>query len=126
MSIFRIRNISEEMWVLNLTSIHIGALAKFTGDGPGDYVLSSIKQMTATENFLDLPEDERGCALQTYEECKIKGFLGHIARCGCSPFQLFSTSDVDQVHIFLTKAAKISLSDLLTGWHGLYAREISP
>ena len=85
----------------NLSSIHIGALARFTGNGPGDYVLSSIKQMTATEDFLAQPQHRRGCGLQTYEECKIKGLLREITRCNCSPFQLFSTAgSVDQVRTF--------------------------
>ena len=89
----------------NLAIIHIGARNKFTGYGPGEYALSSIKQMTGTENFLAWPKNKRGCALQKYEECKIKGLLGEITQCGCSPFHLFSTSDVDQVHTFLDALA---------------------
>ena len=113
----------------NLASIHIGTIqGKFTDYGPGDFALSSIKQMTGTQNFLDLSEDKRGCALQTYEECKTKGLLREITRCDCFPFNLFSTSGfvVDQVNSFFIEAAKTSLPDLLSNWHGVYARESPP
>ena len=84
----------------NLASIHIGTLAQYTGHGPGDYALTAIKQMTGSENFLAWPEDKRKCALEEYEKCQMKGFLGASMKCGCSPFQLLpAKGNIDQVLI---------------------------
>ena len=71
-----------------LANIHIGTLAKYTGHGPGDYILTSVKEMTGTENFLAWPEEKRGCALEKYERCQMNRFLEKSMQCSCSPFQL--------------------------------------
>ena len=81
-----------------LANIHIGTLAQYTGQGPGDYALDSIKQMTGTENFLSWPEGKRGCSLEMYEKCQMKGFLEASSKCGCSPFHLRPATELtDQV-----------------------------
>ena len=74
-------------------TIHIGTLAKYTGHGPGDYILTSVKEMTGTENFLTWPEEKRGCALEKYESCQMKRFLEESIKCNCSPFQLIPATD---------------------------------
>ena len=76
----------------NLAHIHIGTLVPHSVEGPGDYVLASLKQMTGSESFLDWPNEKRKCALEKYESCQIKGFLAKISQCGCSPFQLMSAA----------------------------------
>ena len=82
----------------NLASIHIGTLAVNTRHGPGDYGLTVIKQMIGTENFLSWPQHKRGCSLETYENCQMRGFLEASSKCGCSPFQLLPAARLtDQV-----------------------------
>ena len=63
--------------VLNSTfaSLHIGTLAHQVVYGPGDYSLTSIKQMTGTDNFLAWPQERRKCTLETYEKCQMRDFL---------------------------------------------------
>ena len=77
-------------------------LAKYAGHGPGDFILTSVKQMTGTENFLAWPEAKRGCALEKYERCQMKSFLEESMKCGCSPFQLMPATDQSaKVNAFL-------------------------
>ena len=86
--------------VLNSTfaSLHIGTLAHQVVYGPGDYSLTSIKQMTGTDNFLAWPQERRKCTLETYEKCQMRDFLEKSVKCSCSPFQLKAASGVnDQV-----------------------------
>ena len=76
----------------NQAIIHIGTLAPHVEKGPGDYVLTSLKQMTGSQNFLGWPKEKRECGLEKYESCQMKGFLAKILQCGCSPFQLMSAA----------------------------------
>ena len=76
----------------NLARIHIGTLAPITEEGPGDYVLTSVKQMTGTENFLGWPKENRKCSLEKFESCQMRVNLYKISRCGCSPFELMSAA----------------------------------
>ena len=85
----------------NMAIIHIDTLAQYTGYGPGDYALTSIKQMTGTDNFLAWPENKRQCALETYKDCQTKVLLEDTVNCGCTPFQLLPAvgNTSEQVHI---------------------------
>ena len=88
--------------VLNSTfaSLHIGTLAHQVVYGPGDYSLTSIKQMTGTDNFLAWPQERRKCTLETYEKCQMRDFHEKSVKCSCSPFQLIAASGVnDQVNV---------------------------
>ena len=83
----------------DMASIHIGTLDHYTGRGPGDYMLTSIKQMTGTDNFLAWPYEKRKCAIEKYENCQMRRFLEGTKSCGCSPFQLLSATEFTyQVH----------------------------
>ena len=83
---------------MNLASIFMGTLARNEALGSGDYKLTSIKQMTGTENFLSWPRDKRTCSLEKYEKCQMRAFMEETIECGCSPFQLLpargSTAEV--------------------------------
>ena len=84
----------------NQASIHIGTLAQYNGHGSGDYALTSIKQMTGTENFLAWPEHKRKYALEKYEKCQMRGFLEETIKHGCSLFKLLPAAvNTDQVPI---------------------------
>ena len=82
----------------NMASIHIGTLARYERHGPGDYRLTTIKQMTGTKNFLGWPIDKRNCFLEKYENCQMRAFAEETVECGCSPFQLLpATWSTDKV-----------------------------
>ena len=84
-----------------MASINIGTLAVNTRHGPGDYGLTVIKQMTGTENFLAWPQHKRGCSLEKYENCQMRGFLEASLKCGCSPFQLLPAAKLTEQVIAL-------------------------
>ena len=76
----------------NLAHVHIGTLTPHSEEGPGDYVMTSIKQITGTEGFLAWPKDKRECALEDYEDCQMNRFKEQVSECGCAPFHLMSAA----------------------------------
>ena len=83
----------------SLARIHIGTLAPFTGYGPGDYKLASLKQITGTESFLAKPNFEKKCTDEQYEKCQIRNVADQNRACGCKPFELSSVFPNSQVII---------------------------
>ena len=65
--------------------IQINAMAPFTAYGPGTYMMSSVKRMKATKEFLGMDEDVRYCKEETYEECRTRNL---IENCQCVPWEL--------------------------------------
>ena len=73
-----------------LAQIHINTLASFYGEGPGDYAISSLKKMTGTKNFLALPDNEKGCQIEDFVECKRRNYFttGKLICGDCLPWIL--------------------------------------
>ena len=67
--------------------IYIPTLAPFSGYGSGSYVMTSLKQMTGTKNFLNLPSKDKKCENYKFEDCMSTQLLnkGSI-EVGCLPF----------------------------------------
>ena len=78
--------------------IYIHTLAQYSGHGSGDYKLNSLKRMTATESFKQLPNDHKQCQVQNREQCQAQKFLEHVQNnCNCTPWAKtseFSTGKV--------------------------------
>ena len=81
----------------NPAQIHIGTLAPFTGYGPGDYQLFSLKQITGTQSFLAKPDNEKACTNEKFEECQIRKAREQNMACDCKPFKLTSAFTDNQV-----------------------------
>ena len=65
--------------------------------------MKSLKVMEATENFLLMPDDVKGCLIETMEDCKSQRYLEEVKKlCGCTPWPL-STVDSHQVLEFPKK-----------------------
>ena len=64
--------------------------------GEGEYNINVIKEIQATESFLELDEDIRKC--QTKEplsNCTTRQYIDTIVRkCGCLPFNIIQTHKV--------------------------------
>ena len=71
-----------------LVGVNIGILAPYQANGPGNYILSSIKQMSATEDFLSMSFEKRQCVKEKFESCQQRLLKGAIRHCGCSPQNL--------------------------------------
>ena len=67
----------------------IHTLAPYTTYEPGSYAMSTLKKMTGTKNFKQLPDHQRKCLVQKKEECQIEHFLSQVkTECKCMPWAL--------------------------------------
>ena len=67
--------------------IHIDTLEPFIGHGRGNYELSAIKVLSATDSFLSLPEAVRECQTEySLLECRLEQYRALASSCGCVPF----------------------------------------
>ena len=71
-----------------LVGVNIGTLAPYQAFGPGNYILTSIKQMSATESFLAMSQEKRECKIERSEACQERMFQQGIQNCGCVPQSL--------------------------------------
>ena len=66
--------------------IYIHTLTGFTGFGAGSYVMSSLKHITTTNNFLGLSEETRSCQIEGTAMCRSRDYLERGTNgCGCVP-----------------------------------------
>ena len=72
----------------NLVEINIGTLAPYEAFGPGNYILTAVKQMSATDGFLSMSKEKRECEKEKFEDCQKRLFQERIERCGCTPQSL--------------------------------------
>ena len=70
--------------------IQINSMSPFTAYGHGTYMMTSVKKMKATRDFLGMNPEVRYCEHETYEECRTRHML---KRCECVPWEL------QQLHI---------------------------
>ena len=67
--------------------IYIHTLAQYNGHGSGDYKLNSLKRMTATDSFKQLPDKQKNCHVHIREQCQTRKFLKHVQKnCTCIPW----------------------------------------
>ena len=65
--------------------VHIGTLSSFRGFGGGTYKISDVKKMTTTEDFMNMPLEDRKCEVKPYEECQNQKLL---EECNCDHLAL--------------------------------------
>ena len=66
--------------------VYIHTLSPFTAYGPGAFAMSSLKRMTGTTSFLQLPDNQKKCAIHNREECQTDKFFSQVkANCSCVP-----------------------------------------
>ena len=57
-----------------LVEINIGTLAQYQAYGPGNYILTSVKKMTASDGFLSMSKEKRKCEKEKFEDCQKRLF----------------------------------------------------
>ena len=81
--------------------IFIHTLKAFSGFGAGSYSMSSLKQMTLTENFQELPTSTAGCANKQplfSHGCTMKKYLKQkVHDCGCIPLEFLQNLNLTKV-----------------------------
>ena len=79
-------NPNEESFSFEL---YIHTLSGFSGFRAGSYAMGSLKQMTGTSGFLNLPDDQKRCQVEVSEGCQPFHFLEEVQKqCGCIPWAL--------------------------------------
>ena len=70
------------------SKIFIQTLEPFTTYGPGSYRMSTLKKMTGTQNFMELPDHRKKCSADdNREECQNLRYLDQVQReCKCVPW----------------------------------------
>ena len=71
------------------SKVYIHTLAQYTTLGSGSYAMVSLKKMTGTSNFKQLPDYQRKCLDHSREECQTQKFLEQVQiECTCVPWAL--------------------------------------
>ena len=65
--------------------IHIDTLSSYRGFGSGTYKMSVVKKMISTDDFLNMPLEDRKCEVIPYEKCRNQKLL---EECNCDPLAL--------------------------------------
>ena len=66
---------SQELNNVNSATIHLSTLDRFVDTKPGSYAMTSMKKMTGTSSFLDLPENIKDCQIED-QPPRAKGRIG--------------------------------------------------
>ena len=82
--------------------VYIHTLAPFTAYGPGAFAMSSLKSMTGTTSFRELPDKQKKCTVHNREECQTDKFFSHVENnCSCVPWRLAIADNIKaQVTLF--------------------------
>ena len=79
--------------------IQINALSPYISFGGGIYTMTDVKKMTATDDFLAMPFNERNCEADLYEDCRTKRLL---EECNCVPWEVPGFQVPSKIQILFT------------------------
>ena len=97
------RNVKDGRNKEETFKVYIHTLSPFTAYGPGAFAMSSLKRMTGTTSFLQLPENQKKCAIHNREECQTDKFFSQVkANCSCVPWSLATNDKNSKAHFFPT------------------------
>ena len=69
--------------------IYVHTLSYFTDHRAGTYTMKYLKYMKGTESFKAMPEKQKRCQVEDFEQCRTRVFLrGVMERCHCQPWTL--------------------------------------
>ena len=95
------KNVGGSKTVENSFKVFINTLAQYTTFGPGSYGLSTLKRMTGTESFKQLPDHQKKCLVHNREECQTKKYLDQVQReCSCTPWLVQTDASKNQVKTY--------------------------
>ena len=80
---------SEVLEYADTATLHISTLDRFWDTKPGSYAMTSLKKMTGTSSFLDLPENIKDCQIEDQERCYSRKYIEELQnQCNCLPWAL--------------------------------------
>lgn len=79
--------------------IFFHTLSYFHDVRAGTYILQSLKKMTGTTTFLGLPNDQKDCSTEMYDQCVERRFKENVQKaCRCVPWSMASGEKVGKCH----------------------------
>ena len=75
--------------------IYFPTIASYTSSRPGNFLVYSLKVMTVTESFSNLPLSIKNCLEHKVEDCQNDRLLkASLSQCGCLPWSLKDLAEV--------------------------------
>ena len=69
--------------------VFVNTLAQYTSYGPGSYAMNTLKKMTGTKSFKQLPHHQKRCMVHNREDCQTQKYLEQVQKeCKCMPWAL--------------------------------------
>ena len=65
--------------------IQLNFISPYTGFGGGKYVMTDVKRMKVTEDFLEMTLRDKHCKVELYDDCRIRRLL---ETCECVPWEV--------------------------------------
>ena len=82
--------------------LYLHTLSGFSGSSEGSYAMDSLKQMTGTTGFMSLPDDQKRCQIELFEDCRRSKLVGQLQEtCGCIPWAIANDKHTKQVTLNL-------------------------
>ena len=82
----------------SLFELYIHTLSGFSGFSAGSHAMDSLKQMTGTPGFMSLPDHQKQCQVELFEDCQRSKFFGQLQeKCGCIPWAMAISKGSEQV-----------------------------
>ena len=67
--------------------VFIHTLAQYSTLGPGSYAMSTLKKITGTASFKELPQPQRKCIVHNREDCQTRKYMEQVRKeCNCIPW----------------------------------------
>ena len=67
------------------SKVQINTLSHYIGFGGGTYKMTAVKRMTATDDFLNMPLEDRHCEVELFNDCRTRELLKW---CKCAPSEV--------------------------------------
>lgn len=98
----------------SVATIHIDRIGGYTDSRPGKYFMTALKKMTGTDAFMTLSTSERGCQVESYEDCKTEAIFAEMEKeCKCVPLKLANFKQVRCIYTIQTIIMHILLRTFL-------------
>ena len=65
--------------------VHINTLSSVNVFGGGDFIMTDVKRMTATDDFLKMSLKDKKCEEESFEDCRTMKLL---EKCNCIPWEV--------------------------------------
>ena len=81
----------------SVATIHLGRIGGHSDNRPGKYYMSALKKMTGTDAFMALSNSDKGCQVESYQDCKTESIFAEMEKeCKCIPPKLANFKKVSR------------------------------